>query len=84
MDFITGLTKSKGHNDIMVVVDCLTKYAHFIALSHPFTTSKVENVFLENIEKLYGHLRLLLVIMILSLLVTFGKIYSHVGYLISS
>ena len=54
MDFITGLPKSKGHNVIMVVVDCLTKYAHFIALSHPFTTSIVGNVFLENIQKLHG------------------------------
>ena len=82
MDFITGLPKSKGHNFIMVAVDHLTKYAHFIALSHPFTTSIVAKVFLENIQKRYMvHLRLLLVIMILSLLVTFGKIYSHVWVL---
>ena len=54
MDFITGLPRSKGHNVIMVVVDHLTKYSHFIALSHPFTTSIVEKVFLENIQKLHG------------------------------
>ena len=54
MDFIIGLPKSKGHNFIMVVVDCLTKYAHFIALSHPFTASIVEKVVLENIQKLHG------------------------------
>ena len=54
MDFITGLPKSKGHNVIMVVVDCFTKYVHFIALSHPFTTSIVAKVFLENIQKLHG------------------------------
>ena len=33
MDFITGLHKSEGKSVIMVVVDKLTKYAHFCALS---------------------------------------------------
>ena len=54
MDFITRLPKSKGHNAVMVVVNRLTKYAHFIALSHPFTTSIVAKVFSENIQKLRG------------------------------
>ena len=54
MDFITGLPISKGHNAIMVVVDHLTKYAHVIALSPPFTTNIVAKVFLENIQKLHG------------------------------
>ena len=54
MDFITRLPKYKGHNVIMVVVDHLTEYGHFIALSHPFITSVVEKIFLENIQKLHG------------------------------
>ena len=43
MDFITGLPKSEGKSVIMVVVDRLTKYAHFCALSHPFSSSHVES-----------------------------------------
>jgi len=41
MDFITGLPKSKGKSVIMVVVDKLTKYAKFCALSHPFKASTI-------------------------------------------
>jgi hypothetical protein len=41
MDFIIGLPKSEGNIAIMVVVDRLTKYAHFFSLSHPFKASTV-------------------------------------------
>ena len=55
MDFITGLPKSKGKSVIMVVVDRLTKYAHFCALSHPFKASAVSTAFMETIQKLHGN-----------------------------
>jgi hypothetical protein len=38
----------------MVVVDRLSKYAHFIPISHPYTASKIAQVFLANIFKLHG------------------------------
>ncbi|GJR84045.1 retrotransposon-related protein [Tanacetum coccineum] len=41
MDFIVGLLKSQGKTIIFVVVDRLSKYAHFMAHSHPYTTSLV-------------------------------------------
>ena len=54
MDFIEGLPRSEGADVILVVVDHLTKYAHFMALHHPFTAPHVARVFLDNIVKLHG------------------------------
>ena len=60
MDFITGLPKSKGKSVIMVVVDILTKYAHFFALYHPFKESSVAIEFIETIQKLHGNQKIIL------------------------
>ena len=51
MDFITGLPKFEGNIVIMVIVDRLTKYAHFFALSHPFKASTVATAFMEIVCK---------------------------------
>ena len=37
-----------------MVVDRLTKYAHFCALSHPFKSSTVTNYFMEIVQRLHG------------------------------
>jgi hypothetical protein len=54
MDFIVGLPKSGNKSVIMVVVDLLSKYAHFCALQHPFTTSTVAQLFMDQVFKLHG------------------------------
>jgi hypothetical protein len=54
MDFITGLPKSEGKSVILVIIDRLTKYTHFFALSHPFKDSIVSTTFMETVQKLHG------------------------------
>lgn len=54
MDFIDGLPKSNGQDSISVVVDRLTKMAHFIPLSHPYGATIVAQLFLDSVYRLHG------------------------------
>lgn len=49
MEFVEGLPKSKGYDTIMVIVDRLSKAAHFIPLAHPFTSLQVARNFLQEV-----------------------------------
>lgn len=54
MDFIYGLPLSSGKSTIYVVVDMLSKYAHFIAISHPYTAVGMARIFFDHVFKLHG------------------------------
>jgi hypothetical protein len=53
MDFIVGLPKSGNMSVIMVLVYLLSKYGHFCAHQHPFTTTRLAKLFMDNIFKLH-------------------------------
>ena len=55
MDFITGLPMTwRQHDSIMVVVDKLTKAAHFIPVKSTHQTDDIAKIFMKEIFKLHG------------------------------
>ena len=44
---------------MMVVVNRLTKYAHFCALSHPFKANTFDASYIKTIQKLHGNLNII-------------------------
>lgn len=54
MDFITGLPKVLGKDCIYVVVDRLTKYAHFHAISSEYKVPQVVDLLFREIFRLHG------------------------------
>ena len=55
LDFITGLPRKKRKNDsIMVVVDRLSKSAHFIPVQSTYKTIQIADIFMKEIFRLHG------------------------------
>nr|GEW13498.1 Ty3/gypsy retrotransposon protein [Tanacetum cinerariifolium] len=54
MDFITNLPHSNGKSAIWVIVDRLTKFAHFLALPTHYTAASLATLFLNHIYRLHG------------------------------
>lgn len=52
--FIVGLSKVRGFDTILVVVDRLSKYGHFIAICHPYTARDIAGIFIREVVRLYG------------------------------
>ena len=54
LDFVEGLPKSQGYEVILVVVDRLTKYSHFIPITYPYSVAKVASLYMHYVFKLHG------------------------------
>lgn len=54
MDFIEGLPKIGTSDTILVVVDQLNKYTHFVALKHPFSATTIARLVVKETIHLHG------------------------------
>ena len=54
MDFIEWLLKSRRKIVILFVVNQLSKYSHFCAFVHPYNSSSVAQIFMDQIFHLHG------------------------------
>lgn len=54
MNFIDALPSSNGKTSILVVIDRLSKYAHFLALAHPYSAKIVAEKFVDGVVKYHG------------------------------
>jgi hypothetical protein len=55
MDFITGFPRSsRGNDSIWVIVDRLTKVAHFIPVKTTYTSGQLADLYLSRIVSLHG------------------------------
>ena len=55
MDFVVGLLKTqKGYDSIWVIVDRLTKLAHFLPVRYTYSAAQYARIFLDHIVSLNG------------------------------
>ena len=54
MDFVVGLPRTQaGYDAMWVIVDRLTKLAHFLAIRNNFSLDKLANLYISEIIKLH-------------------------------
>jgi hypothetical protein len=55
MDFVVGLPRTpKGNDSVWVIVDRLTKVAHFVLVKTRYATEKLAELYVEHILRLHG------------------------------
>jgi hypothetical protein len=54
MDFITGLPRVQGKDCIFVVVESLTKFAHFFAIPTDYKSIQVAKLFFREVFQLHS------------------------------
>ena len=57
MEFITGLPKVQGRDCIYVLVNQLTKFTHFFAISSNYLATQVVELFFKEVFRLHGLLK---------------------------
>jgi hypothetical protein len=80
MDFIVGLPHTqKGYDSIWVIVDRLTKVAHFILVKTTYKGSQLAELYMARIVCLYGvPKKIFFLIEDLSLPQGFGRVYMRI------
>ena len=77
MDFITGLPKIKKQNDsIFIVIDKLSKAAHFIPVKSTYKGMNIVDIFLKEIFILHGIPKVIISNRDVKLTGNFGDLYS--------
>ena len=77
MDFVVGLPPtSHKHNAILVIVDKLTKSAHFIPVRDTYDVTDVARVFVSEVICLHGIPKKIISDRDSRLLLGFGQVYS--------
>ena len=55
MDFVTGLPKTnKQHDSAWIVIDRLTKSAHFLPVKTSYTADQHADIYIQEIVRLHG------------------------------
>ena len=55
MDFVSGFPRTaRGHNVVWVIVDRLTKSAHFLRMKTTDTTETLSQLYIREIVRLHG------------------------------
>ena len=49
-----GLPKAEGYSSLLVVVNRLSRYAHFLCLRHPYSAQTMAALFIKEIVRLHG------------------------------
>jgi hypothetical protein len=79
MDFIVGLPRtSRGYNSIWVIVDCLTKSAHFIPVATTYRVHHYAELYMSHIVHYHGIPKTIISDRGLSLSHAFGSSYMSI------
>jgi hypothetical protein len=59
LDYLTHLHASNGFNSVLIVVDHLTRMAHFVPCTKTVTAEETATLYLQGVYRLYGLPRVL-------------------------